>query len=198
MLLIDNYDSFTYNLYQLICSIDPNIEVLRNDQIDIVSILELKPKALFISPGPGHPKDVPLLYDIITQLKGKIPILGICLGMQAMALAFNGEVIQAKNGIHGQSSKIYHQNSQILEGLDQGFAAARYHSLIVDPHVEMNELRVTAQTKDGVIMAIEHIEYPLYGVQFHPESILTNQGQTIIENFLNLSKKFNSSLESLF
>lgn len=187
ILIIDNYDSFTHNLYQLIGEINPDIKVVRNDKISVEEIDALRPSHIIISPGPGNPQQAGICLEVIKRLSGKYPILGVCLGHQAIGEAFGGKVVRAPEIVHGKSDKIFIvKESPLLAGLSDGFEAARYHSLIVEPESLPDCLEVTAQTQKGEIMALQHKEYPVYGVQFHPESIMTPQGRVILQNFLNL------------
>jgi anthranilate synthase/aminodeoxychorismate synthase-like glutamine amidotransferase len=188
ILLIDNYDSFTYNLYQAIGELNPNIVVFRNDERTLEEFLEMDIKALVISPGPGYPKDAGVTIPLIKALAPKIPILGVCLGHQAIIEAFGGRIVNAQEIVHGKSSLIYHHNSRILRNLPQPFEAGRYHSLMGEKETFPSQLIIEAESSDGKIMAIRHKEFPCYGVQFHPESILTPQGNIIIRNFLELAE----------
>jgi len=186
ILLIDNYDSFTYNIYQTACEFD-DVLVYRNDKITVKDIEMLKPSHIIISPGPGVPKDAGISIEMIKYFKGVVPILGICLGHQCIAEAFNGKVVRAKEIFHGKTSKIYiKEKKDIFQGIDSPFEATRYHSLIVSNEMFPKELKITASTQDGEIMALRHISYQIYGVQFHPESILTTVGPKLIENFINI------------
>ena len=185
ILLIDNYDSFSYNLYQLVGSINQNIQVIRNDELNVQQIERLNPSHIIISPGPGRPKDAGIYEAAIDYFKDKIPLLGVCLGHQAIAETFGGKITYAKEIMHGKQSTItITEPSPLFNGLEQKFTAARYHSLAVSRETMPQELKITAQTDDGEIMALEHRTYPIFGLQFHPESILTAQGDTIIRNFL--------------
>lgn len=185
ILLIDNYDSFSYNLYQLVGSINQNIQVIRNDELNVQQIERLNPSHIIISPGPGRPKDAGICEAAIDYFKDKIPLLGVCLGHQAIAETFGGKITYAKEIMHGKQSMItITEPSPLFNGLEQNFTAARYHSLAVSRETMPQELKITAQTDDGEIMALEHRTYPIFGLQFHPESILTAQGDTIIRNFL--------------
>ena len=187
ILLIDNYDSFSYNLYQLIGMIRPDIKVIRNDEMTIAEIEALAPDHIIVSPGPGRPKDAGICEEVIDYFKGKIPIFGVCLGHQAICEAFGGEVSYAKELMHGKKKKIYTVGkSRIFEGLGDSFQAARYHSLAALKDKLPDVLKVTAEAEDGEIMAVEHTEYPIYGVQFHPESVMTPDGKKMIENFINV------------
>lgn len=187
ILIIDNYDSFTHNLYQLIGEINPDIKVVRNDKITIAEIDELHPDHIIISPGPGNPQQAGICLEVIKRLSGKYPILGVCLGHQAIGEAFGGKVVRAPEIVHGKSDKMYIvKESKLLAGLPDGFEAARYHSLIVEPESLPDCLEVLAETQKHEIMALQHKQHPVYGVQFHPESIMTPQGRIILRNFLSL------------
>ena len=186
ILIIDNYDSFTYNLYQLMGFLDPDIIVKRNDKITINEIKQLKPDRIVLSPGPGSPenkKDFGICDEIITELKDEIPILGICLGHQGIFTAFGGKIKRSKP-IHGKLSKIIHTKQGIFKGVENFINATRYHSLICDEESLPKCIEIIAKTEDGIIMGIKHCESPVYGLQFHPESIGTSQGLFIIKNFL--------------
>lgn len=187
ILIIDNYDSFTHNLYQLIGEINPDIKVVRNDKITIPEIEELNPDHIIISPGPGNPQQAGICLEVIKRLSGKYPILGVCLGHQAIGEAFGGNVVHAPEIVHGKSDRIHIlKESSLLKGMEEGFQAARYHSLIVEPESLPSCLEVIAETKKHEIMALQHKEYKVYGVQFHPESIMTPEGRVILKNFLSL------------
>ena len=191
ILLIDNYDSFSYNLYQLIGSVNPDIKVVRNDEISLAEIEKLKPEAIVLSPGPGRPEDAGICIPVIKEFAGKIPILGVCLGHQSICEAFGGVVSYAKELKHGKKDMMIQQNSNVLfKGLPEKLPAARYHSLAALEETLPKELTVTARAEDGEIMAVEHQEYPVYGVQFHPESVMTPDGKTMIENFLAAARGF--------
>ncbi|MBO6305220.1 MAG: aminodeoxychorismate/anthranilate synthase component II [Selenomonadaceae bacterium] len=185
ILLVDNYDSFSYNLYQLIGEINPDIKVIRNDELSAAEIEKLAPTKIIISPGPGRPEDAGVSVEIVKNLSGKIPILGVCLGHQAICAAFGGKITYAKKLMHGKTSLIeVDTNSKIFNGLEKQIKVMRYHSLAADESTLPTHLKVTAKTDDGEIMAVEHINFPVYGLQFHPESIMTPQGVAIIENFI--------------
>ena len=193
ILLIDNYDSFSYNLYQLIGSVDPDIQVVRNDEVTLDEIETLSPKAIVLSPGPGRPKEAGICIPVIKRFAGKIPILGVCLGHQSICEAFGGVVSYAKELKHGKRDVIHQCNINVLfNGLTENFFAARYHSLAAMEESLPKELVVTARAEDGEIMAVEHKEYPVYGVQFHPESVMTPDGRKMIENFLEAQVRFDS------
>lgn len=190
IVLIDNYDSFSYNVYQLIGSVEPDIKVVRNDEYTVKEIEAMRPEALIISPGPGKPSDAGICIEAIRYFVGRLPILGICLGHQAICEAFGGEVSYAKELMHGKKKTIYTVGkSKIFEGLGDSFQAARYHSLAAVRDELPDTLRVTAEAEDGEIMAVEHTEYPIYGVQFHPESVMTPDGKVMVQNFINIVKR---------
>lgn len=187
--LIDNYDSFSYNLYQLIGSISPDITVFRNDAISVDELEHLAPTALVLSPGSGHPKDAGICIEAVQRLSGKLPILGVCLGHQAICEAFGAHVGHAKKLMHGKSSLAQlDTTSQLFQGMPQAIQVARYHSLAVEEQTMSKDLRVIAES-EGEVMAVEHVDYPTYGAQFHPESILTPLGIDILRNFLELANK---------
>lgn len=193
ILLIDNYDSFSYNVYQLIGSVDPDLKVARNDELTIEDIEVLAPSHIVISPGPGRPRDAGICEDVIRHFQGKIPILGICLGHQAICEVYGADITYARELMHGkQSVATLDTDSKLFWGMERQAAVARYHSLAAAPDTMPDCLRVTAVTQDGEIMAVEHREYPVYGVQFHPESVLTPQGKAIIENFMADEKEWNA------
>ena len=190
ILLIDNYDSFSYNLYQLIGSVESDIKVIRNDDCTVEEIEKVKPEALILSPGPGRPEDAGVCIEAIKYFAGKIPILGVCLGHQAICEAFGGTVSYAKELMHGKQKMIYQTGeNKIFAGMENAFPAARYHSLAALKETLPPELKVTAQSEDGEVMAVEHREYPVYGLQFHPESVMTPDGRKMIENFMKEIKK---------
>ncbi len=190
ILLIDNYDSFSYNLYQLTGSVESDIRVIRNDEYTIEEIEKMDPDALIISPGPGRPEDAGVCIDVIKYFAGKIPILGVCLGHQAICEAFGGRVTYAKKLMHGKQSKVYQGGSgSLFKGMGPEFKAARYHSLSAAAEDLPEVLMVTAEAEDGEIMAVEHREYPVFGVQFHPESVMTPEGRKMIENFMEAVRK---------
>jgi len=185
ILLIDNYDSFTYNLAQFLGQLGENLEVRRNDQITLDQIAAKKPQRIVISPGPGEPQNAGICIDVIRQFTGKIPILGVCLGHQAIGYAFGGKVVRAPALMHGKTSRIHHDSKTIFRKLPQDFVATRYHSLIVQKKGLPRELEISAET-DGLIMGLRHRKVPLEGVQFHPESVLTEMGMQLLRNFLAL------------
>ncbi len=184
ILIIDNYDSFTYNLVQLIGQISPDIRVVRNDETTVESIEELNPSRIVLSPGPGRPEDAGICVDVIRRLGKKVPLLGVCLGHQAIGHAFGCGIVQAPVLMHGKTSPIRHGGTGIYQGLENPFEATRYHSLVVDRTTLVPELEITSETADGTIMGLCHREYPIEGIQFHPESILTEAGMKMIKNWL--------------
>lgn len=189
ILLIDNYDSFSYNLVQYIGSTEPDMRVIRNDACSIAEIEAMHPEAIVISPGPGRPADAGICIEVIRYFKDKTPILGVCLGHQAICEAFGGVVSYAKALMHGKTSQAeLIGDSPLFAGLKGHIKVARYHSLAAEKESLPPELMITAQTADGEIMAVQHREYPVYGVQFHPESVLTPDGLKIIQNFVNIAK----------
>lgn len=190
IVLIDNYDSFSYNLYQLIGSVEPDIRVIRNDEYTVEEIEAMKPEALILSPGPGRPRDAGICIEAIRYFKDKLPIFGVCLGHQSICEALGGEVSYAKELMHGKKKNIYKVGeSTLFEGLENPFPAARYHSLSAVREKLPDELRVTAQSEDGEVMAVEHVKYPVFGVQFHPESVMTPDGKKMIDNFISRIRK---------
>jgi len=187
ILLIDNYDSFTYNLYQYLCELGADVEVRRNDALTVDDVEQMAPEAIVISPGPGRPEDGGISITTIQRLGERIPLLGVCLGHQCITAAFGGDVIRAPELRHGKTSMIRHNDTGIFAGLDNPFEAVRYHSLIADASTLPAALEVTAQTDDGLIMGVKHRTAPIHGVQFHPESVLTHSGKQLLENFLNVA-----------
>ncbi len=186
ILMIDNYDSFTYNLVQYLGALGADIKVFRNDKITVKLIKKLKPRNLVISPGPGRPENAGISCEAIKEFSGKIPILGVCLGHQAIAYVYGGRIVQAKRLMHGKTSRIYHNKKDIFKGIPNPFEATRYHSLIVEKKSLPEDLEIIAWTKEGEIMGLKHKAFPLWGVQFHPESVLTRPGKDILANFLKI------------
>jgi len=186
ILMIDNYDSFTYNLVQYLGELGQALKVFRNDKISIGKIKKLRPKRIVISPGPGRPKDAGISSKVIREFFGQIPLLGVCLGHQCIAEVFGGKIIQAKKIMHGKTSLIHHNKQTIFKGIKNPFEATRYHSLIADRRTFPKVLDIIAWTKDKEIMGLKHKHYPVWGVQFHPESILTGEGKKILANFLKI------------
>ncbi len=186
ILVIDNYDSFTYNLVQYLGELGQKMVIYRNDQITLSQIDEIKPSKIVISPGPGRPEDAGISVDLIRSFAGKVPILGVCLGHQCMGYAYGGKIVRAKYLMHGKTSRIFHRGDSLFEKIENPFEATRYHSLVIEPSSLPACFAVTAWTKDKEIMGIQHKSLALWGVQFHPESILTASGKDILKNFLQL------------
>jgi anthranilate synthase/aminodeoxychorismate synthase-like glutamine amidotransferase len=189
LFLVDNYDSFTYNLAQYLSELGQDVHVARNDTFGIEDVRRLDPTAIVLSPGPGAPESAGMTLGLIRELAGEIPILGVCLGHQAIATAFGGRVVRAPRLVHGETSKIIHNERGLFRGLPNPFEAARYHSLIVEPASLPSCLEVTAKTWDNEIMAVSHVDLPVHGLQFHPESFLTTIGKQVLERFLLLTQQ---------
>lgn len=190
ILMIDNYDSFTYNLVQYLGELGERLVVKRNDHITISGIKRLKPSSIVISPGPGTPDDAGISKEVIAALGDRTPILGVCLGHQCIGEVFGGQVVRAHRPMHGKTSKIYHVQRGLFRGLPKPFEATRYHSLIIKRDTFPQSLRITAWTSEQEIMGLQHQQRPIFGVQFHPESILTAAGKDLLRNFLGLAKAF--------
>ena len=186
IILIDNYDSFTFNLYHYLSSLKVNVDVIRNDQINSKEILKKKYNKIVISPGPGNPNQSGNCLKIVKSLYKKIPILGVCLGHQIIGQIFGSKIVQARKLMHGKTSKIISKKTGVLKNLPKTFEATRYHSLIIDKKSLSKDLEITAETKDGLIMGIQHKKYQVHGVQFHPESIKTKIGIKILKNFVKI------------
>ena len=184
ILLLDNYDSFTYNVYQLLSELGASVEVIRNDKISVDEVRSKNFDAVIISPGPGVPSDAGITEELIDTLKGELPILGICLGHQAIGEVFGGKVIRAKEIVHGKTSRLKHNNTGLYRGLDQGVEVGRYHSLIIERETLPDCLEITGELDDGTIMGVRHKNFDVEGIQFHPESILTPTGRVMMKNFL--------------
>jgi anthranilate synthase component II len=191
--LIDNYDSFTFNLVHYIRELGADVKVWRNDEISVEEALDEKPDALVLSPGPCTPNEAGICLDLIRAADGAIPLLGVCLGHQALGQVFGGKVVRAPVPMHGKMSRITHSARGVFRGINGPFLATRYHSLIVERGSAPPELEITAESDDGLIMALAHRTLPLHGVQFHPESILSEHGHLILQNFLDLARTFNAS-----
>ncbi|MBF0493739.1 MAG: aminodeoxychorismate/anthranilate synthase component II [Candidatus Omnitrophica bacterium] len=187
ILVIDNYDSFTYNLVQYLGEMGESLKVFRNDKITLAEIEKLAPKKILISPGPGRPAEAGISEEVIRTFGGRIPILGVCLGHQAIGEVFGSKVVRAARIMHGKTSDIYHNGEDIFKGIHSPFVATRYHSLIIDRATLKDPLEVTAWTKEKEIMGVRHKHKKIWGVQFHPESILTSEGKRLLENFVNLT-----------
>jgi anthranilate synthase/aminodeoxychorismate synthase-like glutamine amidotransferase len=184
--VLDNYDSFTYNLVQLLGELGAELDVRRHDQVTVKEIERRKPEALVLSPGPGRPADAGILLETIRHFAGKVPILGVCLGHQGIGEVFGGKVVAAPSLVHGKTAEVLHDGKTIFRGLPASFAAARYHSLVVERDSIPDSLEVSATTADGVVMGLRHKQFFVEGVQFHPESILTTPGKQLLKNFLEL------------
>ena len=193
IILIDNYDSFTFNLYHYLSSLNVDVDVIRNDQITSKEILKKKYNKIVISPGPGNPNQSGNCIKIVKSLYKRLPILGVCLGHQIIGQVFGSKIVQAKKLMHGKTSKIISKKNGILKNLPKTFEATRYHSLIIDKKSLSIDLEITAETKDGLIMGVQHKKYNVHGVQFHPESIKTKIGIKILENFIRIKNKWNNS-----
>lgn len=186
ILMIDNYDSFTYNLVQYLGVLGADVEVRRNDQTSIEEVQSMTPERLVISPGPGVPQSAGIIVSLIQHFHEKLPILGVCLGHQAVGVAFGGRIVRAAHLMHGKVSEIYHDGRGVFHGVPDPFVATRYHSLAVEEKSLPSCLEISAKTEDGEIMGLRHRDYPVHGIQFHPESILTEEGMNILQNFLEL------------
>jgi anthranilate synthase component 2 len=188
LLIIDNYDSFTYNLVQYFQMLGCQVAVRKNDQITLEDVQKVKPDVLVISPGPCTPKEAGISVDLIKRFYKEIPILGVCLGHQAIGYAFGSNIVRAKRLMHGKTSLIYHTGEGIFKGIKNPFTAVRYHSLVIERESLPDILKITAESEDGEIMGIQHIEYPIFGLQFHPESVLSEAGMDLLRNFLEISQ----------
>ncbi|MCL4152933.1 UNVERIFIED_CONTAM: hypothetical protein GTU68_025505 [Idotea baltica] len=195
ILLIDNYDSFTFNLSQLIAGFGVRVEVVRNDAHSVAELFDMQPQAVVLSPGPGRPSHANGLLHLVRELPEQIPLLGVCLGHQALVESLGGALLVQDEPVHGRASAVTHDESHLLAGLPSPFMAARYHSLHVDPHSLPEVLRPVAWTEDGTIMAVEHRGLPRFGVQFHPESILMEGGEQLMKNFLMMSEAANATTQ---
>jgi anthranilate synthase/aminodeoxychorismate synthase-like glutamine amidotransferase len=184
ILMLDNYDSFTYNLVQYLAELGAELEVYRNDALSVDEIGKKLPKAIVLSPGPGRPEKAGMMCELIKQMAGEVPILGVCLGHQAIGQVFGAKIGYAPTLMHGKTSEIAHDDTILFRGIPSPFVATRYHSLVIEPKTLPSAFTVTAKTADNVIMGIQHKKMPLYGVQFHPESIMTSSGKDILKNFL--------------
>ena len=185
IIVIDNYDSFTYNLVHLVARSDHDVRVFRNDAVSVEAIEAMDPHGIMISPGPGRPADAGITEEVVRELGGQIPVLGVCLGHQAIGEVFGGHIVHAPTLMHGKTSEIRHDGRTVFEGVEQDFTATRYHSLVVDSSSVPDDLEVSAETSDGVIMGLRHRSAPIEGIQFHPESVLTIEGPRIIRNWVN-------------
>lgn len=190
--LVDNYDSFTWNLVHALGMLGAEVEVYRNDRITVDALAASRPDAIVISPGPCTPNEAGISLEVVKKLGGKMPILGVCLGHQAIGAAYGGDIVRAAP-VHGKLSRIRHEGKGVLRGINDNFEATRYHSLVVKRDTMPKELDVTAETGDGLVMGLSHKSHPVHGVQFHPESIASEHGQTILKNFLDLAAQWNAA-----
>ncbi|MDH3346443.1 MAG: aminodeoxychorismate/anthranilate synthase component II [Kiritimatiellaceae bacterium] len=186
ILVIDNYDSFTYNLVQYLGELGAEMKIFRNDKISIDEAVALKPEKVLVSPGPCSPKEAGISCNIIREFGSRVPLLGVCLGHQSIGEVYGGKVVRAERLMHGKTSPMLHNGESVFKGLPSPFDATRYHSLIIERESLPSCLKITAETTEGEIMGVQHTEYPVHGVQFHPESILTQHGKALLQNFLNL------------
>ena len=190
LLLIDNYDSFTYNLFHYLGELGAAVKVVRNDEISAGQALGLKPEGIVLSPGPCTPNEAGICLEVIEKAAGKMPILGVCLGHQAIGQVYGGKVVRAPEPMHGKLSRVHHNGKSVFRGLNNDFLATRYHSLTIDPRSMPASLDVTATSEDGVIQGVMHKSHPVHGVQFHPESIASENGHALLNNFLQIARDF--------
>jgi len=190
LLLIDNYDSFTYNLFHYLGELGAEVRVVRNDEISAAEALGLNPDGIVLSPGPCTPNEAGICLDVIQQAEGRMPILGVCLGHQAIGQVYGGKVVRAPQPMHGKLSRVHHNGRSVFRGLNNDFLATRYHSLTIDPPSMPASLDVTATSEDGVIQGVMHKSHPVHGVQFHPESIASENGHALLNNFLQIARDF--------
>jgi anthranilate synthase component 2 len=190
LLLIDNYDSFTYNLFHYLGELGAQVRVVRNDEISAAQALALKPEGIVLSPGPCTPNEAGICLDVIKQANGTMPILGVCLGHQAIGQVYGGSIVRAPEPMHGKLSRVHHSGKSVFRGLNNDFLATRYHSLTIDPPSMPGSLEVTATSEDGVIQGVMHKSHPVHGVQFHPESIASENGHALLNNFLTIARDF--------
>jgi anthranilate synthase component 2 len=189
LVLIDNYDSFTYNLFHFLGELGAETRVVRNDEIAAADVLALKPEGIVLSPGPCTPNEAGICLELIEKAAGRVPILGVCLGHQAIGQVYGGRVVRAPEPMHGKLSTVHHTGKSVFRGLNNDFQATRYHSLTIAPESMPADLEVTATSEDGVIMGVMHRKHPVHGVQFHPESIASEQGHALLQNFLNIARE---------
>lgn len=190
LLLIDNYDSFTYNLFHYLGELGAEVKVVRNDEISAAEALGMKPDGIVLSPGPCTPNEAGICLDVIKQANGAMPILGVCLGHQAIGQVYGGKIVRAPEPMHGKLSRVHHSGKSVFRGLNNDFLATRYHSLTIDPPSMPASLEVTATSEDGVIQGVMHKSHPVHGVQFHPESIASENGHALLANFLSIARDF--------
>ena len=192
LLLIDNYDSFTYNLYHYLAQLGAEVVIKRNDELTVDEAFALAPEGIVLSPGPCTPNEAGICLDVIGKANGTLPILGVCLGHQAIGQAYGGRIVRAGVPMHGKLSRIHHTGKGVFRGLNNDFEATRYHSLVIDPETVPSDLEVNATTADGTIMGVMHKTHPVHGVQFHPESIASENGHALLQNFLRIAREFAS------
>ena len=190
LLLIDNYDSFTYNLFHYLGELGADVRVKRNDEISVAEALGMKADAIVLSPGPCTPNEAGICLDLIREAKGCVPILGVCLGHQSIGQVYGGKIVRANEPMHGKLSRVHHTGKSVFRGLNNDFEATRYHSLTIAPDSMPADLEITATTEDGTIMGVMHKRHPVHGVQFHPESIASEQGHALLQNFLDIARDF--------
>jgi anthranilate synthase component 2 len=193
LLLIDNYDSFTYNLVHFLGELGAEVKVVRNDKITADEALAMKPEAIVLSPGPCDPDKAGICLELVEKAAGEVPIMGVCLGHQTIGQIYGGDVVRAPTLMHGKMSTVHHDGKGVFKGLNKDFEATRYHSLVVDPATLPDSLEVTARTDDGIIMGLQHKTHPVHGVQFHPESIASEHGHALLKNFLDMAADFNAA-----
>jgi anthranilate synthase component 2 len=193
LLLIDNYDSFTYNLVHFLGELGAKVKVVRNDKITADEALAMKPDAIVLSPGPCDPDKAGICLELVEKAAGEVPIMGVCLGHQTIGQIYGGDVVRAPTLMHGKMSTVHHDGKGVFKGLNKDFEATRYHSLVVDPATLPDSLEVTARTDDGIIMGLQHKTHPVHGVQFHPESIASEHGHALLKNFLDMAAEFNAA-----
>jgi len=193
LLLIDNYDSFTYNLVHFLGELGAEVKVVRNDKITADEALAMKPEAIVLSPGPCDPDKAGICLELVEKAAGEVPIMGVCLGHQTIGQIYGGDVVRAPTLMHGKMSTVHHDGKGVFKGLNKDFEATRYHSLVVDPATLPDSLDVTARTDDGIIMGLQHKTHPVHGVQFHPESIASEHGHALLKNFLDMAADFNAA-----
>lgn len=190
LLLIDNYDSFTYNLYHYLAELGAEVVVRRNDELSASQALALRPEGIVLSPGPCTPNEAGICLDLVASAKGTMPILGVCLGHQAIGQVYGGQIVRADVPMHGKLSRIHHSGKSVFRGLNNDFEATRYHSLVIERETMPKDLEVTATTADGTVMGVMHKSHPVHGVQFHPESIASENGHALLQNFLTIASEF--------
>ncbi|WP_422023251.1 anthranilate synthase component II [Pyruvatibacter mobilis] len=193
LLLIDNYDSFTYNLVHFLGELGAEVKVVRNDKITADEALAMKPEAIVLSPGPCDPDKAGICLELVEKAAGAVPIMGVCLGHQTIGQIYGGDVVRAPTLMHGKMSTVHHDGKGVFKALNKDFEATRYHSLVVDPATLPDSLEVTARTDDGIIMGLQHKTHPVHGVQFHPESIASEHGHALLKNFLDMAAEFNAA-----